>query len=73
MKAKEFESDISIRNLDEGNGGVINAKSILKVLAAGIRAGATVTISAEGRDEERAVDKLVELIETGFSEKSIGE
>ncbi|MHB1393575.1 MAG: HPr family phosphocarrier protein [Clostridia bacterium] len=49
-------------------GREINAKSIIGVLAAGINMGTIVGISAEGPDEQQAVDSLIALIESNFGE-----
>ena len=46
----------------------VNAKSLLGVLSLGIAKGMTITLVADGQDEERAVNGLVELVETGFTE-----
>ena len=46
----------------------VNAKSLLGVLSMGIAKGMTITLIADGQDEERAINALVELIETGFAE-----
>ena len=34
----------------------------------GIAQGMTITLTADGDDEERAINGLIELINTGFSE-----
>ena len=54
--------------LKSGSHFSVNAKSLLGVLSLGITKGVTVTISAEGSDEESAVEGLVELINSNFSE-----
>ena len=46
----------------------VNAKSLLGVLSLGIVKGMNITIIADGQDENEAVDGLVALIDTGFSE-----
>lgn len=46
----------------------VNAKSLLGVLSLGIAKGMTVTLIADGADEESAVDGLIALIQTGFAE-----
>ena len=46
----------------------INAKSLLGVLSLGIAKGMTVTIVADGADENDAVAGLSNLINTGFAE-----
>ncbi len=63
QKANEFKSNIWIER-DERKA---NAKSLLGVLSLGVTKGVTVTISADGPDEEEAVNKLVELITSDFS------
>ena len=46
----------------------VNAKSLLGVLSLGIAKGMTITLVADGQDEESAVNGLVDLINTGFAE-----
>lgn len=57
-KAKEFESSIQI--VYEGNS--FNAKAITKLLSAGIKNGTELTVTAEGADEEQAVNSIVEFL-----------
>lgn len=57
-KAKEFESSIQI----EYDGNSFNAKAITKLLSAGIKNGAELTVSAEGPDEQQAVEAVVEYL-----------
>ncbi|HIV85853.1 MAG TPA: HPr family phosphocarrier protein, partial [Candidatus Monoglobus merdigallinarum] len=45
----------------------VNAKSLLGVLSLGITKGLTITIIADGHDEEDAVNSLVELISSSFA------
>ncbi len=63
QKANEFKSSIWIER-DERKA---NAKSLLGVLSLGVTKGVTVTISADGPDEEDAVNSLVDLITSDFS------
>ena len=65
--AKTFSSDIQIKALSTDDKPA-NAKSILRVLSLGLSKGTNVEISAEGEDEEKAVNSLVELITSGFGE-----
>lgn len=65
--AKSFSSDIQIKALSTDDKPA-NAKSILRVLSLGLSKGTNVEISAEGEDEEKAVNSLVELITSGFGE-----
>ncbi len=64
QKANEFKSSIWVEK-DERR---VNAKSLLGVLSLGIVGGTTIKILADGSDEVAAVDGLVKLVESGFSE-----
>ncbi len=46
----------------------VNAKSLLGVLSMGIAKGMTISLIADGQDEVRAIDGLIELIQTGLAE-----
>ena len=46
----------------------VNAKSLLGVLSLGIAKGMTIKLMADGQDEDEAVNGLVALINSGFSE-----
>lgn len=65
-RAKKFSSKITIKNLDRDK--TANAKSIVHLLALGVKKGGRVEISAEGDDEITAVDGLIELIDSRFGE-----
>ena len=43
-----------------------NAKSVLSVLGAGVRAGDEIEIKCEGVDEQEALDAMVNLFESGL-------
>lgn len=62
-KAKEFESTITVQNLTR-NGEAADAKSPLSVIKAAVAQNHEIKIVAEGPDAQRAVDALVELVET---------
>ena len=64
QKANSYKSLVWIEKEDRK----INAKSLLGVLSLGIAQGMTVSIIADGQDENDAVDGLVKLIDTGFAE-----
>ena len=63
QKANEFKSSIWVESEDRK----VNAKSLLGVLSLGITKGLTITIIAEGPDEEDAVNNLVDLISYNFA------
>lgn len=64
QKANEFKSSIWVEK-DERK---VNAKSLLGVLSLGIARGTSISIIADGVDEKQAVDALVDLIDSNFSE-----
>jgi len=64
QKANEYKASIWVEK-DERR---VNAKSLLGVLSLGIVGGTTIKIIADGNDEAAAVDGLVQLVESGFSE-----
>jgi len=67
-KASEFDSKIMVQNVT-AESEPVDAKSILGVLTLGVAQGHTITITAEGSDEEESVQSLVGLIETNFGEE----
>ncbi len=64
QKANEFKCSIWIEK-DERR---VNAKSLLGVLSLGIVKGTTVTLIADGPDEEEAIAALSDLIASDFAE-----
>lgn len=64
QKANEFKSSIWVEREDRR----VNAKSLLGVLSLGIVKGTTVSLIADGPDEETAVETLMELINSDFDE-----
>ncbi len=64
QKANEFKSSIWVEK-DERK---VNAKSLLGILSLGIARGNNINIIADGVDEKQAVDALVDLIDSNFSE-----
>ena len=64
QKANEFKSSIWIEK-DERR---VNARSLLGVLSLGIVKGSTITLVADGADEQEAIDTLTALINSDFSE-----
>jgi phosphocarrier protein HPr len=48
----------------------IDGKSIMGILLLAASRGSTITISADGTDEQAAVDALTVLVSSGFGEES---
>lgn len=64
QKANEFKSSIWVEREERR----VNAKSLLGVLSLGIVRGTTISLIADGVDEEAAVEALVELVNTDLDE-----
>lgn len=64
QKANSYKCTILVEKDDRK----VNAKSLLGVLSLGIAKGMTVTLIADGQDENAAIAGLVELVDSGFSE-----
>ena len=64
QKANEYRSSIWVEKEERR----VNAKSLLGVLSLGIIGGTTIKIIADGSDETDAVEGLVALVESGFTE-----
>lgn len=64
QRANSFKCSIWVEK-DERR---VNAKSLLGVLSLGIAKGMPVLISADGVDENEALDSLCELVNSGFEE-----
>ena len=64
QKANEFKSGIWVEKEERR----VNAKSLLGVLSLGIVGGTTIRIIADGADEQAAVEGLIKLVNSGFSE-----
>ncbi len=66
--AKTFESKVTVKRLDTEDALETNAKSIIKILAQGLSVNTPIEISADGPDEQDAVNKLLALVDSKFGE-----
>ena len=66
-RATQFTSQITLEREDTGNAA--DGKSILSVLLLAASRGTCLIIRADGDDEQRAVDAIVELVEQKFGEE----
>ena len=64
QKANEFKASIWVEKEDRR----VNAKSLLGILSLGIIGGTVIKIIADGEDETEAVESLITLVDSGFSE-----
>ena len=62
--AMKFKSDITIVSGEKK----IVAKSVLNVMAAGIKCGTEITLVCDGEDEEEAMKTVSQAIESGLGE-----
>ena len=65
--AAGFGSRITLENLDRGSAPA-DAKSIIAVMSSGVSAGQRVRLTADGADEDAAIDALEQLIASGIGE-----
>lgn len=63
--AMKFKCDVIIECGEKR----IVAKSVLNVMAAGIKCGTQINLICDGEDEEEALKTLTEAIESGLGEK----
>lgn len=60
----KYSSDVKIVT-DKGK---IDGKSIMSIMAAGIKKGTEITIECDGADERAMLDEAVNIIDSGFGE-----
>ena len=60
--AGRFVSEIRITK----DGIVVDGKSVIEILTLAAEKGACLTITATGKDAEKALDAITELIKNGF-------
>ena len=65
--AAGFTSRITLENLDRGTAPV-DAKSIIAVMSSGVAMGHKVRVTAEGADEDTAIEALDAFIASGLGE-----
>ena len=65
QNAHKFKSSIWV----ESGERKVNAKSLLGVLSLGIAKGMTISLIADGYDEEEALEELSKLIDSGIGEQ----
>lgn len=66
--ASRYDADVRIVDLDAG-GDEVSGRSLLALMALGVRQGARVRVSASGPQAQQALDELRTLIDDGFGER----
>ena len=64
---KQFNSDITVTNLD-GTGKPANGRSLMKVVALGVKKGHRLRFTAQGEDAEQALKAIGDAIAAGLGE-----
>lgn len=64
-EALKFNSKVELKCKDK----MLNGKSILGVLGAGVKCNDTIEIVCSGMDEENALEHLILLVQNGLGEK----
>lgn len=65
--AKKFSANIQVKNLN-GDGKAVNAKSLMKVIALGVKQGHELEFSAQGDDGDEALAAIGQAIADGLGE-----
>ncbi|WP_428775655.1 fused PTS fructose transporter subunit IIA/HPr protein [Vibrio sp.] len=66
-EAKKFDSSISVENISSSSKAV-NAKSLMKVIALGVKHGHELRFTASGPDAEQALSSIGNAIQAGLGE-----
>jgi len=64
---KQFNSEITVTNLD-GTGKPANGRSLMKVVALGVKKGHHLRFTAQGDDAEQALKAIGDAIAAGLGE-----
>ena len=64
-RAMAFESDIRVKS----GGNSVNGKSIMGLMMLAAAKGASLELTVHGKDEERALKTLAQLVENRFGEE----
>ena len=67
QRAAKYSSEILLSNAEAQR---VNGKSIMGVMMLAAEQGAQITVETEGADEDKALNALVELIESNFEDQS---
>jgi phosphotransferase system HPr (HPr) family protein len=65
----KFKAKIKVRNATRGT-PFVDAKSILSVMALGVAKSHEIEITADGEDEQVALETIAQLIESDFVESA---
>ena len=64
---KSFNSEIMLSNLN-GTDSVVNGRSMMKVVALGVKKGHCIRFTASGEDADQAIDAIAKEIANGLGE-----
>lgn len=60
----KFEADVNLKF----NGSGFNGKSVINIMAGAMKCGSEIEVECSGPDEQEALAKAIEMIESGFGE-----
>ncbi len=69
-EAVKYNSAITF---SKGDDRTANAKSVISILAAGVKFGDTIEITADGDDEQQALDAVVKALKQSMASESEGD
>lgn len=64
QKANKYDSEIEI----EFCGSRVNGKSIIGIMSLGVYSGENITVIANGTDEKKAVEDLINFLQSGYKD-----
>jgi phosphocarrier protein len=67
--ASRFEADVEVVK----DGQTADGKSILSILTLAAEQGTQLSLRASGRDAQKALSALAELVEHGFADEAMGD
>lgn len=67
-EAKKFDSAITVSNITSDGNHFVNAKSLMKVIALGVKQGHELEFIASGNDAEQAISAIGQAINSGLGE-----
>ena len=66
--AMQFTSKITVETSNRGDLVIANAKSVLSILGAAIKAGDEILIVCDGVDEVLALESMITIVQNGLGE-----
>lgn len=65
--ALKYPCKVTVKNASK-KGDAVSAKSLMRIMGEEFVKGSVIEIAAEGESEQEAVEKMIALVNSGFSE-----